>query len=49
MRIELFGRDYKGEYVFLGTFGKEETVLRAIDEYYAMGFRGLKYSQWMVK
>lgn len=46
MMIELFGRNIFGDYVFLGTFGKEEHVLKAVDQYYAMGYRRLSYSNW---
>jgi len=46
MNIELFGRNNCGDYVFLGAFGKEEHVLKAIDEYYAMGYRALTFGNW---
>lgn len=43
MRYELFATDYGGDVVFLGTFGRTEHLLRALDQYEGMGYKKLKY------
>ena len=43
MRYELFGRSPVGGIEFLGTYGHEELLLEACDQYSGMGYKAIKY------
>ena len=45
MKFELFATDHSGEVVFLGTYGQENLLLEALDQYTGMGYKKIKYYQ----
>ena len=46
MRYELFGTTGRGQVEFLGTFIDHDQLLKAVDEYTALGYKRVRYAEW---